>query len=205
MKRILFLAVIAMIFVPASYAQLAFGLKAGVSFNSLSWDNTELAADDSGMGYFAGVLMEYIDQRSDLGFDLSAMISNENLKLIYHKTSGDTQVDRSNLFVKIPVNLKWKPKFLGNKIIKPMIYTGPEVALILPFDEDKDSDQRRFKAQSLLAWNFGLGAEIIDKLQVNFQYSIGLNPAIKYEHTLINGKAEAKHNAFSVSLVWMFR
>lgn len=194
--------------VPQVSAQLGFGVKAGVNFCALHWDKEEIASDNSGVGYTVGAEMEYIYAKNDLGFDLSLLLSQENYRLIYHQISGDTDVDRGNLFVTLPIHFKWMPRFIGGgKIVKPIIYTGPQFSVLLPFNKKENTEERRFKMSSPIKWNIGIGAEFINKIQVNVQYGIGLNTLLKYEHHMISKDKyeEAGHSTITVSVAWMFR
>lgn len=204
-----FLAIfVAIVAVQSMSAQLAFGLQAGANYSMLHWDNEKVASDDSGFGYTAGCLIEYIDPKISLGLDVSLLVSKENYKLIFHQLSKDTKIDRGDTFVKFPLHVKWKPTFVNNgTVFKPIFYTGPEFAFLLPFHKKEVSEERRFVMSSPVKWNIGIGAEFINHIEVKFQYGIGLNTLIKHENYVLSGNdnARAGHTTFTLSVGWLFR
>lgn len=208
MKRfmILMVAVVAISF--GVSAQMAFGVKAGANFSSLSWSNAEIATDDSGAGFGVGVMMEYMHKKADIGFDLSLLMTMDNYKYMFHSMSGDSYIDYGRYLVKFPIHLKWMPKFIdGGKIVRPILYTGPEFGFFLPFGDSKNVDEAKFEKKSPITWNFGIGAEIINKFQVTVQYGLGLTNVLEYEYRIIDRTITCygKPRNVMVSVAWMFR
>lgn len=208
MKKILIFCVMAICAISSVSAQMAFGVKAGVNFSSLSWSNEEIASDDSGVGFGVGAMMEYMHKKTDIGFDISLLVSMENYKFMFHSMSGDSYLDYGSYFIKFPIHFKWMPKFInGGKVIRPILYTGPEFGFFLPFRTVENLDKAKFEKKSPIKWNFGVGAEIVNKLQVTVQYGLGLNDMFEYEYRMINETiiSNGKHNTLMVSVAWMFR
>lgn len=212
MKRIFLTLVSLVAIVAGAHAQLGFGIKAGATFNSLSWDgcNDELPISDKpGVGYAIGAMFEYIYKPNGLGLDITAIYSKEGLKANYHLKNGSpTILDFTTAYMKFPFHLKWMPSLInGGKVVKPIVYTGPEVGLILDSNKNDNHMGRWFEESASFKWNIGIGAELWNTLQVCAQYGIGLNRMFEYNDASIYRVKgiNAKSSTLTVTLTWMFR
>ena len=191
-------------------AQSAFGIKAGLNISSLSWDEKSILEDDSGVGYSIGVMYEYISKK-DFGLDVSIIYSNEKYKTIWHRNSRDYDYDLTTNFMKFPIHFKWMPKFInGGKTVKPILYTGPEIGWILLHKTSfQTGEAGLFDQSASYKWNFGIGAEFLNKFQISLHYGLGLNKMIKFNNftTLSQGatKANAQADNIAINFTWLFR
>lgn len=190
-------------------AQNSFGVKAGANISSLSWNEKSVMSDDSGIGYSLGVMYEYIGN-SGFGLDVSAIYSNECYKTIEHRNNRDNKFDLTTNFMRFPIHFKWVPKFInGGKKIKPILYTGPEIGWILIKTDHQTGEVAKFDQSASYNWNFGVGAEFINKFQITVQYGMGLNKMFKYNDntTLSHNKtaSEARANNIAINFTWLFR
>lgn len=203
MKKQVLLIALAAIFciVPAS-AKLRFGLKAGLNVDKFSINNTkDILKADNQCGFTAGAMMECTVPVVGIGFDLSMMYTHMKGELA---TSSQTGSVGKN-YLEIPLNLKYK---LGlpvvSKIIKPMIFTGPNLALKL----DKSTLQNLKTKTVQMGWNVGLGVELVNHLQVSAGYTIGINNVAKYIKPVDNAlnltDVKLKNNYWTITAAYLF-
>lgn len=190
MKKLRFLLVVALIGVAtAANADLRFGVKAGLDVNSLHFNKDVFDADNRA-GFTAGVMGEFTVPVIGIGCDLSVMYVRRNSQWML-ENYGDKAHDINNDYIEIPLNLKYKFGFLGSSnIIAPFITTGPSVAFLTSrkaineFAKNKTCD---------IAWNVGIGVQLVNKVQIAASYGFGLSKAIEYfglndNTTDVNGK-----------------
>ena len=84
------------------------------------------------------------------------------------------------------------------KIIKPYVFTGPTFAFKL--DKDTFKDMKTKTCQ--VAWNVGLGVELINHLQVGASYGFGMNNIAK--NWLDAKNLKVKNNYWTVTAAWLF-
>jgi hypothetical protein len=149
-------------------AQLRFGLKGGVNVSTLSGD----AADDlkSMTGYYVGPTVELSIPVIGLGVDGSVLYSQKGIK-----SDAD---DKKMGYIEVPVSLKYKFFDLPglNKIATPFIEAGPYASFKISGKlDDIENAEAQLKAKTFGAGlNFGLGVELLGRLQIRGAYSLGL-------------------------------
>ncbi len=199
-KRIMAVVVACVaIAVPAS-AQLAFGIKAGLNVDDMSYssDVVEKIYDDH-VGWNVGVMAEFSLPILGLGVDASVLYANR--KVDY--------ADKNLSYIDIPINLKWKINVpVVAKIVKPYIATGPSFSFLA----NKDAIKAAWESQSVdVDWNLGIGVELFSHLQIGASYGWGLTNTIKkvegYTGTdfgdgLVN--IDGKSNCWTVSAAYLF-
>lgn len=199
LKRIAIVAVMLAAVLPAS-AQFSIGPRVGVNVNKLHFDESTLASDNRA-GFTAGLEMEFMVPMLNLGFDLSAMYVRRNSDFEQNRADADKTYHSD--YIEIPLNLKYKIGLpVVGRIITPYIFTGPSVAFltskkaISEFVHGKKCDW---------AWNFGLGVQLFNHLQVGASYGLGLTKAIHF----VDSSAEAagingKNRYWTVTAAWLF-
>ena len=177
MKKIAFVAAMALAFVfaaPAN-AQFAFGIKGGV--NLVSNDVTGLTNmkkedfmnKDSYTGFFIGPKIEMDIPIAGLGFEVAALYSQKGMELATDETYKLNSV-------LIPVNLRWGIG-LGN-LAKVFIAAGPEfdfnIGDNLEFVTGSKEEGIYSYAinKSALSINVGVGATVLKHFQVGVNYNI---------------------------------
>lgn len=185
--------------VPAS-AQFAFGIKAGVNVEDVSFDKDFAeGVYKNHAGWTAGVMVDFTLPVVGLGVDASVMYANR-------KSSA---ADKNLSFIDIPINLKWKINIpVVAKIVKPYIFTGPSFAFLA----NKDAIVDAWEHQTVdVDWNLGIGVELFSHLQIGASYGWGLTNtfklADKYAGTEIGAglsEIEGKSNCWTITAAYLF-
>ncbi len=204
-KRIILIALVALLTIGTASAQLRFGVKAGVNVDNLKVSNLKEAAGifdaDNNCGFTGGVTMEYIAPVVGIGFDLSLMYAHLKAKM---EDNGKMGTVGKN-YLEIPLNLKYK---LGipviSRIIQPMVYTGPSFA----FKLDKSVFSNIKTKTTQIGWNLGIGVELFKHLQINGGYTFGINNVAKYIGPVENNfnleNVKLKNNYWTITAAYMF-
>lgn len=186
-------------------AEFKYGPRLGLNVNKLSFDK-DLFDGDNQCGFTGGVQIEYIAPAINLGFDLSVMYSYMKMEAELNTPGGNNIGTRTvaKNFIEIPLNLKYKFSIPAvNKIIRPYVFTGPSVA----FKLDKGDSYFDTKTTQW-TWNFGLGLELIQHLQIGASYGLGMNKIVdgaKVAGITVNAdQLKARNNYWTVTAAWLF-
>lgn len=211
LKRIALVMAAMMVFAGSANAKiLSFGVKAGVNVNKLHFNDAfgkDLIDKDNSTGWEAGVMAEANIPIIGLGVDVSLMYARmNNATQAYYKTTGnvETPFDGKNVgknFLMIPINLKYKFNLpVVSKYLVPYIFTGPDLA----FKLDKNIINNLKTKTCQVAWNVGLGVELISHLQIGASYGFGITN-IADKMTNVNGQdLNIKNNYWTVTAAWLF-
>jgi hypothetical protein len=175
-KSSIFFIVLLFAGIITAQAQLKFGLKAGVNLSNVSLDGklTDNLEVENLTGFQVGPLVEFTVPLIGIGFDAAVLYSNEGFKLnaVTFENSGTTiQTEAKNYKsnnLLIPVNLKYKLTFLG--VAGVYATAGPYAKFSLDGDLKDQYKSKSFGA----GLNFGLGAELLNHLQIGVNYQLGL-------------------------------
>lgn len=185
-----------------SQAGFKIGPRIGLNVNNLTM-NSKLFDAANQCGFTGGVQAEYMLPMINLGVDLSLMYTYMDTKVELDKT--DKRVgDFGKNFIDIPLNIKYKIGLpVVGKVFAPYVFTGPAVSFRL------DGEDSVFKsAKSQWVWNFGLGLEFVQHLQIGASYGVGMNNVAK--HIDVAGisfdtkKMKAHNNYWTVTAAWLF-
>lgn len=202
MKRFWALALALAVIMPAM-AQFRFGVRAGLNVNSLHF-NKEIFDENNRAGFTGGVMAEFTVPIIGVGADLGVMYVRRNLQFMQTLADKTTEVQNLNSdYIEIPLNIKYKIGIPAiSSILKPYIFTGPSFAFLTSkkhienFVHDKTCD---------IAWNFGLGLEFFNHLQVGASYGLGMTKA--FQAVNLAGDAagiEGKNRYWTVTAAWLF-
>lgn len=169
----LFVVAVVLMGLSASAGGFRFGVKAGVALNNLHFSKdaiNDLKDKDNQAGFTGGVMAEFTIPVVNLGVDASLMyvhrpaIENENGKM-------------KRDYIEIPVNFKYKVSlpFVGD-LITPYAFTGPSFAFKTGKSEIKDFVKSK---KCDIAWNVGLGVELLKHVQVGASYGFGITKAVE--------------------------
>lgn len=188
-----------------------FGPRVGVEVNSMRL-NPEVFNSENRAGFTGGVQIEANVPLIGLAFDLSVMYVhrvNNNSALNGSNVSVDqsAMLDNNNYkkrdYIEIPVNFKYK---LGlpvvGKYISPYIFTGPSFGILA----SKRQITEAYKNKAFdVSWNFGLGVQLFNHLQIGASYGLGITKTIE-KLTPINAGAEitGRNNYWTVTAAWLF-
>lgn len=184
-------------------AGFRFGIKAGLNINSLHFDKEKLFDSDNRCGWTGGVMVEYMLPVTGLGVDLSAMYTRMNAEAIGEGANslyGYKQIGKD--FIEVPLNIKYKfgIPMVGN-IFKPYIYTGPAFAFKLGKNTVNDFKNKTCQ----VAWNVGLGVELVRHLQIQASYGFGINNVARYVSELNPiGDVKVKNNYWTITAAYLF-
>lgn len=200
-KKIILTLIVALCGMGVANAQFRFGVKAGLNMNSLHLNNLEdNFSKDNHCGYTVGVMTEFQVPIIGLAFDLSAMYTRMNSDLD-SKVPEEENVAYNKNFLEIPLNLKYKIGLpLVGSIITPYVFTGPSFAIKL----DKNSLDAIKTKTCQVAWNVGLGVELIKHLQISGSYGFGMNNVAKFTGLVNTETVKVKNNYWTVTAAWLF-
>lgn len=198
LKRIVIAAIMIVAFTVPASAQFAWGPKVGVNVNSLKFDGSGLDSDNRA-GFTGGLMAEFMFPIVNLGVDASVMYVHRTTEINSNGVGDDYNKD----YIEIPVNLKWKIGIpvVGN-IVSPYIFTGPSFSFLT--SKKAIEDAYRQKAVDV-AWNVGIGVQLLKKLQIGASYGFGLNNTL--ERVGQDGNwvdVKGKNRYWTVTAAWLF-
>jgi len=209
-KRIFVMMLALIMTAGAANAQFKYGIKAGLNVNKLKFSQDamqQLLDPKNNTGWTAGVMVEYTVPIIGIAVDASVMYTRMN-----NGTDGDVTILQPNSnkieniygknFIEIPINLKYKLTIPAvASIIKPYIFTGPTFA----FKLDKDVFKNVKTKTTEVAWNVGLGVELIRHLQVGASYGFGINNiADKVWKEANTQQVKLRNNYWTVTAAYLF-
>ena len=157
---------------PLQARMLRVGPRVGVDVSSLHF-NQDIFKKENRTGFTGGIQAEL---SLPLGFaaDASVMYVRRTLAGEFNSANGDgSSAELGRDFINIPLNLKWKLGLpMVEKVFSPYIFTGPDFAFLLSKDRSLIDDFKCRRAE--IAWNFGLGIELVEHLQISACYGMGL-------------------------------
>lgn len=190
-KKFALLVAALLIFAGNAEAKIVtFGLKAGMNVNKLHF-NKEITNDLSqSFGWQAGPMVEANVPIIGLAFDAALMYARMN----------NTVPDAGKNFLMLPINIKYKFNLPAvSHYLVPFIYTGPDFG----FKLDKNIKDAVETKTCQVAWNVGLGVELINHLQLAASYGFGINNIAKHVGiTPVN--YNLKNNYWTVTAAWLF-
>ncbi len=197
-KKILLTLLVAVFGMGIAQAQFRFGIKAGLNLNSLHFKDLPKNFDsDNKCGFTAGVMTEFQVPLIGLCFDLSAMYTRMNSEV--EENDHDRNIGKN--FLEVPLNIKYKfgLPVVGN-IVAPYLFTGPSFA----FKLDKNTIDA-FKTKTCqVAWNVGLGVELVKHVQVSGSYGFGINNIVKHVSDVNTTNYKVKNNYWTITAAYLF-
>lgn len=166
----------------SSHAQLKVGVTAGLNISQLrvSEDDYKGYVNKIRPGFVVGPTVIYTIPKTGLGFDLSALFDMRSAK---SKDYDDCNTITCSSF-QLPFNIRYGME-VGD-MIHAFVFTGPQFGfhtgskerLIVEGKGAKTGHalERRYASQSSnFSWNLGVGAVILEKLQVRISYNLAIN------------------------------
>lgn len=213
LKRITLVIASLLIMAGSANAKIfSFGVKAGLNVNKLHFSKTalhDLISKSNSAGWELGGMIEANVPIIGLGFDVSLMYArmNNDTQSVFQNAddSGEKYVfsgkNAGKNFLMLPINVKYKLNLpIISKYIVPFIFTGPDFA----FKLDKNIVDNIKTKTCQVAWNLGLGIELVQHLQIAASYGWGINN-IADKFDMINAKnLDVKNNYWTVTAAWLF-
>ena len=180
MKKILFTLVFVSLVAFSAQAQLKYGVRGGVNLSSLSGDGDEALKNMT--GFYIGPSVEV----SFLGMAVegSVLYSQKGIKAEETIEGQTVKADEKIGYIEVPVNLRYKFGLpVVSRLVTPFIEAGPYVAFKVSGDKrigESNDVSEQWKTKTFGAGlNFGIGVELLSKLQVKGNYSLGLTDNYK--------------------------
>ena len=183
-----------MVAVPASAKVFGFGVTGGLNVSKLDVDGAK-----NNTGWFAGLSAKVTIPIVGLGVDGALLFSQEKL-------GTEAQTDNVN-YLSIPVNLRYDLQLpVVSKFIVPFAFAGPQFDYALSDSFDLGEMDWDVKSSSWRA-NFGIGAILLNHLQVSYAYSLGLNDT--YKESVVGGlrqdaTGDSKSKTHKIALTYFF-
>ena len=199
-KYLVFTVIAALLAALPAQAQFKWGLKAGANLSGISTNEDFYLNPKNYTGFQAGPIIEFTVPIIGIGMDAALLYSQTGF-VVDEKT-----VRNGNLL--LPLNLKYKLSLLD--IVGAYLTAGPYVGLKLFGDDKKfsiNSIESTIKSESFGAGlNFGLGVELLGKLQVGANYQLGLTEDYKsFQDASLGGKIFGeKTRVWSITAAFFF-
>jgi hypothetical protein len=188
--------------VPAT-AQFNFGIKAGMNFADKPSKLSDLNAKGKS-GWFIGPTAKLMLPIVGLGVEANLLYSQNKSEI-----AGEAITKKS---IDLPVFLRYELSLpVINKFLEPFIAVGPQWSWALG-DKDinwiidsNNKSEYRLK-NSNLSLNLGLGAIVLDHVQLHVNYNLALGKTSEFT-TVSNGISEvikSKTNTWQVSVAYIF-
>ena len=198
MKKLFAVVLMAVAFAMPSKAQFSWGIQAGLNMSNVSVKD---AADNVGgaiesrTGFFVGPTVKFSLPIVGLGIDASALYDQREGK------AGDETVKAQS--IQIPINVRYGIG-LGS-IAEVFAFAGPQFGFKLSGDKNYGVADWTLKSSTFSA-NIGIGATVLSKLQAKLNYNIALGTTGEFESVsqTVKQVADAKFNAWQVSLAYFF-
>lgn len=208
---VLSLAMIVAAALPAA-AQFRVGPRVGIDVNSMSFDKS-IFDKENRAGFTGGVQIEFTVPILNLGFDASVMYVHR-VSEFSSKTAGTlVSADATNVaensrlknrdYIEIPINFKYKIGLpVIGKVFTPYVFTGPSFSFLT----SKKAINEAYKNKSVdVAWNFGVGIQLIQHLQISASYGLGMTKTVEFVSKDFQGaKIDGKNNYWTVTAAWLF-
>lgn len=189
--------------VPAQ-AQFKIGPKVGLTVNSLHFNKSVFDSDNQS-GFTGGLMLQFIAPVVNLGFDASVMYVRRNLEAQYDYDNQTAGIVSHRDYIEIPINLKYMIGLPGiGKIVSPFVTTGPSFAFLTSRTGINDALKNKTFD---MAWNFGFGLEVIQKIQIAASYGLGLSNSVV--DTLTGGEfkdvnIDGKTRCWTITAAYLF-
>lgn len=198
LTTLLTVMILALCFSLQAEAQFRFGLKAGLNVSKLSF-NESVFDSDNRAGFTGGLMMEFTVPLVGIGADLSAMYVRRDARWM-----TENEIEKSNRdYIEIPLNLKYKLSIpVISHIITPFVTTGPSVSFLT---SKRSIDEAWTNNKVDWAWNFGLGVQLVKKVQIAASYGLGLTNTLhaigKNEN---NADIDSKNRYWTITAAYLF-
>lgn len=184
-------------------AQVKFGVKAGLNVNSMSFDNKVFDTSNKD-GFFLGPMIKLTVPITGLSFDAAALYNQARAKV----GSSESNTEKTTVTQKtidIPVNVRYGVGLA--KVANIFLFAGPQWGINVGDKDFKWNDSSSYSLKSsTLSINAGIGATILDHLQVTANYNFGCTKSANAT-TTVNGETiegSSRNNSWKIALGYWF-
>lgn len=193
-----------MMFAQQANAQVKFGVKAGLNVNSMSFDNKVFDASNKD-GFFLGPMIKLTVPITGLSFDAAALYNQAKAKVGYSEdNSHKTTITQKT--IDIPVNVRYGVGLA--KVANIFLFAGPQWGINVGDKDFKWNESSSYSLKSSsLSINVGVGATIIDHLQITANYNFGCTKSADATMTTDNGQTyegSSRNNSWKIALGYWF-
>lgn len=183
------------------------GPRVGLEVNKMHF-NSDLFNNDNKAGITAGLMAEVNIPVINLGVDLSVMYVHRVFDSTVPATSPDaaSMVASDNYrkrdYIEIPLNLKYKFGLpVVGKVLTPYVFTGPSFSILA----SKKAINEAYQNKSCdIAWNFGIGLQFFNRLQIGASYGLGITKAVERVSSYQGAEIDGKNNYWTCTAAWLF-
>ncbi|MDH6533671.1 PorT family protein [Parabacteroides sp. 52] len=149
--------------VTPAHAQIRFGVKGGVNISTVHFNSSVLDGKNV-TGFHVGPMIEATLPLLGVGLDLAVLYNQKGVEI------DDLAIKID--YIDVPLHLKWK---FGLPFVKAYLATGPYVGFQVSGDKVWKGLADQVKSKTFgVGWDFGVGAEVFNHLQVGVNYGLGL-------------------------------
>lgn len=208
MKKIFATFLLSVLLALPSDAQVKFGLKGGLNVTDMSLSSKVFDASNRA-GFFIGPTVKVSLPLTGLGVDGSVLYDQRSAKI--ENESGETQTVKQQQ-ITIPINLRYGVG-LGS-LASVFLFAGPQVGFNVGDKDYKWTDTSNYSLKkSNFSVNVGLGATVIQHLQITANYNIACGKTA--DVTLLKGveeaagqvaglKSKSRNNSWQIGLAYFF-
>ncbi len=184
-------------------AQVKFGVKAGLNVNSMSFDNKVFDASNKD-GFFLGPMIKLTVPITGLSFDAAALYNQAKAKV----GGSENNTEKTTITQKtidIPVNVRYGIGLA--KVANIFLFAGPQWGINVGDKDFKWNDSSSYSLKSSsLSINAGIGATILDHLQITANYNFACTKSANAT-TTVNGETvegSSRNNSWKIALGYWF-
>lgn len=215
MKKLFTIAVLAAaLFAAPASAQVKFGLKGGLNVNKMKVSG-ELSDSKNQAGFYIGPTVKFTLPVVGLGIDAAALFDQRTAKLsneVEYMVGSDSRNSETveekikMQSIQIPINVRYSVG-LGD-MASIFFFAGPQFGFNVGKSK-KELEEVEWKTNaSNLSLNFGLGATVINHLEVFANYNLGLGKTGEFKEQSTFDQArdvyKARNNTWQVGVAYYF-
>jgi hypothetical protein len=195
MKKLVFLALIALVGQRSAFAQVQFGVKAGYNLASVHISNESSSFTwKSKSDLHAGVLVN-IPLLAGLSVQPEAVYSGQGAKI---NDDGD-DITLGTGLINIPVMVQYSYKGV-------FVETGPQLGFLISAKEKEKNFSQDIKSDlksTEIAWGAGLGYKSKIGLGIDARYNFGIGNIAKSATEFDSFGQSARNGVFQIGLFWL--
>ena len=188
-----------------------FGPRIGTQVNNMRL-NSDVFSTDNRAGFTGGLTAEVQIPVIGLCLDASLMYVhrvNDNTIKNNEAASGDQSqmLESDNYkkrdYIEIPINVKYKFGLpVVGSFVTPYVFTGPSFAFLT----SSKAINEAYKNKSFdVTWNFGVGVQVINHLQIGASYGIGMTKTLEKISSISAGpNVTSRNNYWTITAAWLF-
>lgn len=218
MKKVLFLVLaLCAVTTTASAKIFGFGVTAGMNVNKtdVSEENKLGLEPDAKSGWYVGLQAKFTLPIVGFGVDGAITYSQNEATMKLDKQVGGkdlTSFDKTVGYITVPVHLRYDLNLpIVSNFVAPYVFTGPQASYALSKLEDDFSKEEKdllgYKTEDFAwKWDLGLGAILLDHLQVSYAYEFPLSKTSSFTDAALGValKGEYKQGTHRIGVTYFF-